>query len=156
MLYRGSFLQWVLSFLWALPVTAQVTPADFVGTWELASIESPTEEGGWGPAAVPFAGMPVGVIMYDALGNMAVQITSDPRGVETSTEQPEIVYGYVAYYGKYEVDLGAGTVTHHRRGHVNPALAELSVVRYYEFSGDTLTLTLAPSRDLRLNWVRQR
>jgi len=156
MRYRGSFLLIAVLCLWTLPVTAQVTAADFVGTWELASIESPVDAGGWGPAIVPFAGIPVGVIMYDALGNMAVQITSDPRGVETPAEQPEIVTGYVAYYGKYEVDSEAGTVTHHRRGHVNPALAELSVVRYYEFSGDTLTLTLAPSRDLRLNWVRQR
>jgi catechol 1,2-dioxygenase len=153
---QGSFLLMASSCIWALPATAQVTAADFVGTWELASIESPAEAGGWGLAAVPFAGMPVGVIMYDALGNMAVQITSEPRGVETPAEQPEIVNGYVAYYGKYEVDSGAGTVTHHRRGHVNPALAELSVVRYYEFSGDTLTLTLAPDRTLRLKWVRQR
>ena len=156
MRYRGGFLLMAISCLWALPVTAQVTVADFVGTWELDSIESPAEAGEWGPATVPFAGMPVGVIMYDVLGNMAVQITSDPRGVETPAEQPEIVNGYVAYYGKYEVDSEAGTVTHHRRGHVNPALAELSVVRYYELSGDTLTLTLAPNRDLRLNWVRQR
>ena len=153
---RDSLLLVAISCLWALPVTAQVTSADFVGTWELASIESPTEAGGCGPAAVRFAGMPVGVIMYDALGNMAVQITSDPRGVETPAEQPEIVNGYVAYYGKYEVDSEAGTVTHHRRGHANPELAQLSVVRYYELSGDTLTLTLAPNRDLRLNWVRQR
>ena len=153
---RASFLLMAISCLWALPVTAQVTAGDFVGTWKLASIESPAEAGGWGPATVPFAGMPVGVIMYDAIGNMAVQITSDPRGVETPAEQPEIVNGYVAYYGKYEVDSEARTVTHHRRGHVNPELAKLSVVRYYELSGDTLTLTLAPSRDLRLNWVRQR
>jgi catechol 1,2-dioxygenase len=102
------------------------------------------------------AGRPVGVIMYDALGNMAVQITGDPRGVETPAEQPDIVNGYVAYYARYEVDSRARTVTHHRRGHVNPALADLSVVRYYEFSGDTLTLTVAPDRNLRLNWVRQR
>jgi hypothetical protein len=153
---RGSLLLFSISCLWALPVKAQVTAADFVGTWELASIEAPTEAGGWGPAAVPFTGVPVGVIIYDALGNMAVQITSDPRGVETPPEQPEIVNGYVAYYGKYEVDPEAGTVTHHRRGHLNPALALLSVVRYYEFSADTLTLTLAPNRDLRLKWVRQR
>ena len=88
---QGSFLLMASSCIWALPATAQVTAADFVGTWELASIESPAEAGGWGLAAVPFAGMPVGVIMYDALGNMAVQITSEPRGVETPAEQPEIV-----------------------------------------------------------------
>ena len=138
------------------PLEAQVTAAGFVGTWELAAIESPLPEGGWGPAPVPLSGSPVGIIMYDAIGNMAVQITGEPRGVETPVEQPEIVNGYVAYYAKYEVDSGAGTVTHHRRSHVNADLANLSVVRYFEFSGDTLTLTVAPDRNLRLHWVRQR
>jgi hypothetical protein len=102
------------------------------------------------------SGAPVGIIMYDALGNMAVQITGEPRGVETPAAQPEIVNGYVAYYAKYQVDSDAGTVTHHRRSHLNADLANLSVVRYFEFSGDTLTLTVAPDRNLRLHWVRQR
>ena len=146
----------VLPSLVAVPAAAQGSAADFVGTWELATIESPTEAGGWDEARLPIGGSPVGIIMYDALGNMAVQITGDPRGVESPAELPEIVNGYVAYYARYEVDDEAGTVTHHRRGHVNPALGDLSVVRYYEFSGDTLTLTVAPDRSLRLKWVRQR
>ena len=138
------------------PLVAQVTTADFVGTWELAAIESPLPGGGWGPAQLPMSGTPVGILMYDALGNMAVQITSEPRGVETPADQPELVNGYVAYYAKYQVDSDAETVTHHRRSHVNAELASLSVVRYFEFSGDTLTLTLAPERNMRLRWVRQR
>jgi hypothetical protein len=142
--------------LCTIPAAAQVTAADFVGTWELASIESPMPNGNWGPASLPMAGTPVGIIMYDALGNMAVQITTEPRGVETPADQPEIVNGYVAYYAKYEVNAGAGTVTHHRRSHINSAFASLSVVRYFEFAGDTLTLTVAPDRNLRLRWVRQR
>jgi hypothetical protein len=137
-------------------LTAQVSAADFVGTWELAAIEAPDGAGGWMPAPLPFPGSPVGVIMYDDLGNMAVQITSDPRGVASPADLPEMVNGYVAYYASFEVDPAAGTVTHHRRGHVNPDLASLSVVRFYEFSGDTLTLTVAPERGLRLRWVRQR
>jgi len=138
------------------PLDAQVTAADFVGTWELAAIESPLPEGGWGPATLLGSGAPVGMIMYDALGNMAVQITSEPRGTGTPAARREIVNGYIAYYAKYQVDTDAGTVTHHRRSHVNADLAKLSVVRYFEFSGDTLTLTVAPGRNLRLRWVRQR
>ena len=92
--------------------------------------------------------------MYDASGNMAVQITGSPRGTETPADQPEIVNGYVAYYARYEVDVEAGTVTHHRRNHINPDLGALSVVRYFNFSGNVLTLTLAPNREMRLNWVR--
>jgi len=153
---RTGLLIAVGTGLWALPMGAQVTAADFVGTWELAAIEAPTEAGDWAPASLPMSGRPIGIIMYDALGNMAVQITGDPRGTETPAEQPEIVNGYVAYYATYEVDPAAGTVTHHRRAHVNPDLGDLTVVRYFEFSGDTLTLTVAPERRLRLRWVRQR
>ena len=140
----------------ASPLAAQRSASDFVGTWELASIEARTESGEWEAAALPMTGLPVGIIMYDDSGNMAVQITSSPRGTESPPEVPEIVNGYIAYYARYAVDAEAGTVTHHRRNHVNPELGTLSVVRYFSFSDDVLTLTLAPDRELRLNWVRVR
>lgn len=128
----------------------------FVGTWELASIEAKSESGVWSPWNSPMSGEPVGIIMYDDLGNMAVQITSSPRDTVTPPEQPEILHGYVAYYATYEVDPDAKTVTHHRRNHLNPDIGGLSVVRYFDFQGDTLTLTLAPERTLRLKWIRAR
>jgi len=154
--HRSVFVFATLVGAATAPVAAQVSSADFVGTWELAAIEAPDPSGGWMPAPLPLPGTPVGVIMYDALGNMAVQITSEPRGTMTPAELPEIVNGYVAYYARFEVDSTEGTVTHHRRGHVNADLGALSVVRYYDFAGDTLTLTVAPERNLRLRWVRQR
>jgi hypothetical protein len=94
--------------------------------------------------------------MYDKLGNMAVQITSNPRGTETPAEEPEFINGYLAYYGKYEVDTRAGAVTHHRQNHLNPKMGGLSVVRHFGSDGDVLTLTLAPQRALRLHWARAR
>ena len=90
--------------------------------------------------------------MYDDQGNMAVQITTDPRNTETSAERPEFINGYVAYYGTYEINADDGTITHHRRSHVNADIANLSVVRYFSFSDDTLTLTVAPEQSLRLIW----
>ena len=135
--------------------TAQDADA-FVSTWELASVEARPESSEWSPWNSPMGGETVGIIMYDDVGNMAVQITSSPRDTVTPAEQPEILYGYVAYYGRYEVDSVAKTVTHHRRNHLNPDIGALSVVRYFEFKGDTLTLTLAPQRTLRLKWVRAR
>ena len=93
--------------------------------------------------------------MYDAHGNMAVQITTSPRVVSPGPS-PEWVNGYVAYYATYEVDVAAGTVTHHRRAHVNPDIGGLSVVRYFDFDGEHLTLTVAPERTVRLTWERVR
>ncbi len=92
--------------------------------------------------------------MYDTRGNMSVQISTVPRNTVISGD--EWVNGYVAYYATYEVDATAGTVTHHRRNHVNPDIGDLSVVRYFEFNGDRLTLTVAPERAVRLHWARVR
>ena len=61
--------------------------------------------------------------------------------------------GYVAYFGTYEVDAEAATVTHHRQRHINPDLDGVDVVRYFQFSDNRLTLTVAPEQHLRLNWV---
>ncbi len=140
----------------ANPIFAQHSAADFVGTWELTSIEDRTEAGEWIRASLPnLGGEPVGIIIYDDKGNMAVQITGNRRR-ESPSSNGAIVNGYVAYYARYEVNAEEGTVTHHRRNHVNPAYGNLSVVRYFRFEDDVLTLTIAPGRQRRLNWVRVR
>ena len=127
----------------------------FVGTWMLQNIDVLNKSSEW----VPFEQMgpsPFGIIMYDSFGNMTVQIVRVDRSIpDPENVIPEIVKGYIAYAGTFEVDSDAGTVTHHRRAHINPDLDDLSVVRYYQFEENTLTLTLAPSKNLRLIWNRQ-
>ena len=135
-----------------VPVFAQVPEASFVGTWELLSIEERTEAGDWIQARRFGESRPVGVLMYDGQGNMAVQITTDPRITTLSAERPEFINGYVAYYGSYEVNASDRTITHHRSSHVNADVAKLSVVRFFSFSDDNLTLTVAPEQSLRLTW----
>ncbi len=139
-----------------VPVFAQVPESNFVGTWELLLIEERTETGDWISARRFGGSRPFGVLMYDDQGNMAVQITTDPRNTETSADRPEFINGYVAYYGTYEINANDETITHHRRSHVNAEVANLSVVRYFRFSDDTLTLTVAPEQSLRLTWRRAR
>jgi len=139
--------------LFGSPVTAQTSAADLVGTWELMSIESRTEAGDWVPA--PLFEFAVGILMYDDKGNMAAQITTSPREVRLP-DSLGFVNGYEAYYGKYEVDAEAGTVTHHRQNHLNQDLCCPSVVRYFQFSGDVLTLTVRREQQIRLNFARAR
>lgn len=127
---------------------------EFVGTWALLSIEALDESGDWGPWSNPLGGRPSGVLMYDDNGNMAVQITSEPRSLVTPPDWPDITHGYVAYYGRYEVDAAERTVTHHRTHHINPTVGQHSVVRDFRFDGDRLTLTVAPERAVRLTWAR--
>lgn len=138
----------------ASSVLAQTSVADFVGTWELASIERRSETGEWVQSLLEECGTPVGILMYDDKGYMAGQMTMSPRSTDCPADRPNWVNGYTAYYGTYEINLEEGTVTHHRRNHINPAVGNLSVQRYFRFEGDMLTLTIAPERLARFNWVR--
>lgn len=135
-----------------VPIFAKVPESNFVGTWELSSIEGKSDAGHWITAPRFGQSKPAGILMYDDEGNMAVQITTNPRFTGWSAERPEMINGYVAYYGTYEINADDGTITHHRLSHTNADVANLSVVRYFSFSDDTLTLTLAPGKSLRLTW----
>lgn len=149
-------LSGVLLLLSTSALAAQVSEADFGGTWELVSIQVLDESGDWVPWPNPMGGRAVGVLMYDGVRNMSAQITSDPRSVVTPPDWRDIIYGYMAYYGRYEVDAVEHTVTHHRRNHINPDRGNDSVVRRFELDGDRLSLTVVPDLDVRLTWVRDR
>ena len=107
--------------------------------------------------------------MYDAAGNMAVQIMRRDRPRLRSTGwQPAMTVedweevapekvkdaflGYTAYFGTYEVNEAEGYVTHHRKGHIIPDLVGTEAKRFYILEGDTLTLM--PNNDRRLRWKR--
>lgn len=147
--------------MFALPRVA--TPEDrdkFVGTWTLEIVEERDAEGNWKQVADRIGSDPIGYIMYDSAGNMAVQITgrnrprltSDDPQKATSEELKEAFLGYVAYFGTYEVNEDEGTVTHHRQGSLVPNRTGTDAKRFYIFKGDTLTLM--PSENRRLMWKR--
>ena len=145
----------LLSLVWTSGITQSDESDMFVGTWLLQKIEQKNESGDWllsellGPD-------PLGILTYDAHGNMAAQLARRDRSISDPEGAPsELVNGYVGYFGTYEVDSTAGTVTHHRSAHVNAELGHLSVVRYFQFEGDTVTLTVAPERNIRLLWKRE-
>jgi hypothetical protein len=87
---------------------------------------------------------PTGIIIYDPHGYMAVHVAPDrptrKTGKEpTPQEAKEALDGHIAYFGTFSVDEGAGTVTHHRQGSVQPGDTG-DLVRAYEFAGDRLIL----------------
>jgi len=116
----------------------------FIGTWRLVSDSS------------------TGLMYYDALGNMAAQVMpgrARPKyaGVQpTPDEAKEALTGYLAYFGSYSVNERAHTITHHRKGNINPGQIDDDAVRRYEFvSGDRLILTPVDSAN-RITWERAR
>ena len=143
---------------------ASSAQAQFVGTWELVSIESRGSDGEWAPNQGRLAPNPIGMIIYDAAGHMAVQIMNPDRPTFSSDDLSErtveefrgIIAGYVAYFGTYDIDERGGFVVHHRQGHLRPNQVGVDAKRFFEFAGNELTLTVAPARNVRLTWRRVR
>jgi hypothetical protein len=76
--------------------------------------------------------------------------SSDGRDLLPSASTSEIrdAYGgYYAYFGTWEIDESARTVTHHIRGSMRTVEVGADYVRPYEFSGEHLLLrsTVSPA-----------
>jgi hypothetical protein len=151
---KKNLAVFALLFGWTISVADTDVDTQFFGTWVLQEIQTQTDNGEWVENEV-LGQNPFGILMYDGIGNMAVQIARRNRSTPVEKEAvEEIINGYVAYTATYDVDASASTVTHHRKSHINADLGQLTVVRFYEFDGDTLILTVAPERELRLKWIR--
>ena len=144
---RGAVVLAVV--LLVAPITvAQTLPTRdtlrFVGTWRLVSNTQ------------------TGIMIYDSLGNMAAQGMPNrarrkyAAAEPTPEEAKEAITGYLAYFGTYTVDEQARTITHHRKGSINPGQVGDDVVRAYVFeSNDRLVLTPAGSTN-QIVWERAR
>jgi lipocalin-like protein len=136
------------------------TAKRFVGTWRLVSVV-----GGTPQAAANRGSHSTGVIFYDGFGNMAAQIMPDRVRPKYANPQPTpdeakaAITGYTAYFGTYTIDEKARTVTHHRKGNINPGGLD-DGVRHYEFApGDRLILTpdvKPPTPETHLTWERMK
>ena len=111
------------------PITgAQTVPARdtprFFGTWRLVSNTQ------------------TGMMIYDSLGNMAAQVMPNrarrkyAAAEPTPEEAKDAITGYLAYFGTYSVDEQARTITHHRKGNINPGQVDDDVVRTYVFESN--------------------
>ena len=121
----------------------------FIGTWKLVTSEFRTPDG---KVTYPLGEKAVGILMYDLGGRMAAQLmrpdrprfaSGDMRGgtpeeIKTATE------GYVAYFGRYEVDEKRGTVVHHVEASLFPNWLGQDQMRFFKFSDDLLTLKTPP------------
>ena len=97
-----------------------------------------------------------GVIMYTRDGHMAVQIML-PEGKNPAGANP-VKYdlgSYEAYYGTYDVDEAAHTVTHHVQGALVRGLIGKNLTRVYRFEGKQLILKSSrPDEHWTIAWER--
>ncbi len=119
---------------------------EFVGTWKLVSSEYRFSNG------ETLKLYDAGVLMYDAQGNMSVQLMQSNRPAfaqadrlgGTLEETQTAFQGYQAYYGTYTIDETQRAVTHHLQGSLLPNWVGVDQVRFFELSGNRLTLRTPP------------
>ncbi len=119
--------------------------AELVGTWALVATEWRRADGRHGN---PFGPGAIGVLTYDAAGNMSAQVMraarpQAPAGQSVSIEaaMASAFAGYVGYFGTYEIDHARGVVVHAVIGSAFPAWAGASHDRRFLIEGDRLTLS---------------
>lgn len=123
----------------------------FVGTWRLVAANFYKADG---TLVKLYGDEPKGIFVYDDGGRMCVQIMEPERPLlppghlaeHASDDYQRILIGYIAYFGTYDVDEAARTVTHHVQGSLIPNWVGTDLVRGYEFSGTRLTLRTSASR----------
>jgi hypothetical protein len=94
---------------------------------------------------------PTGYLIYDAAGHVAVQLMKTHRGsnpceVTAPAQGNNLaqVGGYDAYFGRYEVDWKAGTVTHILDGALAPSDVGRRLSRRFKIEGERLTIEFEP------------
>ena len=130
---------------------------EFIGTWKLISFEHMEPDGS---VAYPYGRNPVGLLIYDASGHMSVQVMSSDRAPLSSDdlqqvgpdEIKQILEGFTAFFGTYEVNESEAVVIHRVEGHLLPNSVGKTLKRKYELNGNRLILR--PGADRKVVWER--
>lgn len=121
----------------------------FVGSWKLLSLKTVGDDKS---EFFPFGENAKGRIMYSESGYMSVVMMvadrvhffSEDILQGTDDEKSTAADSYVSYTGKYSIV--DGKVIHNIDASFFPNWTGIEQARFYEFSGNTLTLTTPPIR----------
>lgn len=80
-----------------------------IGAWHLVSISAQGADAGQNPAAEI-----KGTLIYTRDGHMSVQLMYPP--LASALTNDDVLNGYEASFGSYDVDEAAHTITHHVQG----------------------------------------
>lgn len=112
--------------------------SQLVGTWRLVARDVVHPDGTSNLDSAYGPKYPIGYIMYDQTGHMAVQFMGLDRPNDGSAR------AYDAYFGTYAIDETSNPpqVTHHREGSLNPRAVGGDVVRDILLNGDDLKIVV--------------
>ena len=124
-----------------------LTVEALLGTWHLERFEAVRDDG---RAFLPFGTSVSGTLVYLADGQMVVAYGRQDRPIPqqpnspTPVELAQMLGGFDAYWGSFEVDVARGQITHHVKGAFEPRVADTDRVRSVLLNGDTLVLSGPP------------
>jgi Lipocalin-like domain len=141
----------------------------FIGVWKLISGESKDE--GTGEVRYPWGKNPVGRLTYDDAGRVFAQLMNPGRrsvggmanrgaaaaiATASAEDMREMLTGFNAYFGTFDVDEPSRTVTHHLQSALIPSWVGTDQRRKYEFSGSNrlIMFNTASNASYRLVWHR--
>ncbi len=132
------------------PVGAQssagtLTVEDFIGAWELVDWRVTDSADG---VRFPYGENAAGQISYSANGRMSAHLMRPPADPADAPPQ------HLAYWGRFSLDVEAGTVTHHVIGADRENWIGSDQVRGFTFESDDRLVLSAGSN--RLTWARVR
>ena len=117
----------------------------FVGAWELVDWRATDAAG---TVRFPYGEDAQGQVTYSANGRMSAHLMRPPADPADAPPQ------HLSYWGRFSVDVEAGTVTHHVIGSDQNNWIGSDQVRQFAFEGDDrLVLSLGSNR---LTWERAR
>jgi hypothetical protein len=142
----------------------------FIGVWKLVSGVSTDEV--TGEVRYPWGKNPVGRLSYDEAGRVFAQLMNPDRrsvgGVSdrgaaaalaaaSGDDLREMLTGFNAYFGTFDVDEPSRTVIHHLQSALIPSWVGSDQRRKYEFSGRDrlIILNTASQAAYRLVWHRE-
>ena len=152
---RAMVVGVVLATLGGLGITGAQRPAapassikdQVIGTWRLVARDVVRPDGSSSLDAAYGPKYPIGYIMYDKTGHMAVQFMALDRPNGESSR------GYNAYFGTYSIDETSRPpkVTHHMEGSLDPGDIGQSAVRDILLNGDELKIVVHNTRNSNVN-----
>ena len=130
--------------------TSRAIKEQFSGTWKLVSWKIERANGELVDS--PLGPAPLGWIMYHPDGCMCAALMRPDRPkfasnnlMEAASEEIKAGFeGYISYCGYYEINEQERFVTHHLQLSWFPNLVGSDQKRYFEFTGDRLTLRTPP------------
>ena len=125
------------------------TLSRLTGVWSLVKSEFRT---GSGDILYPLGEDAVGQAIFTADGFMSGQLmrrnrarfAQDSQLLGTAAEIEEAFQGYIAYFGRCQVDVDNRTITTRVDGSLFPNWVGGEQLRFFDFQGDHLVLTTPP------------